>query len=89
MVPSLVRSPLKDSEPPAGTSIDCPALSGPPCTVIEVASKEALPPPLRTRVEGASGVPELDPPSCTKVPLRKVPLLTIEPPAALVNVTLS
>ncbi len=65
MVPSLVRLLSRYMEPLAGMSMDWPAISGPPCTLMPTASNEALPPPLRTSVDGDSGVPEFDPPSWT------------------------
>ena len=63
MVPSLVRSLSRNMEPPAGMSMTALAISGSPCTPMSWAENEALPPPLRTKVDGDNGVPEFVPPS--------------------------
>ena len=62
MVPSLVRLLSGTWEPPAGMSITARP-SDSPCTLMSWAENEALPPPLRTSVDGDNGVPSSPPPS--------------------------
>ena len=84
MVPALVRLLASESVSSEPTSMLWPASSGPPWTVrLELAEKEAAPPPARTRVEGVSPLPE--PPAWTNVPTSSPPEAdcVIEPPLAL------